>query len=73
MFEKLIKVSINEVGIIFLYCVSLPGCTWQCGLKHTGVTLQMHQNKDMILSLESKIRGGIGTVMADRYVKSDGN
>ena len=33
VFEKFIKVSVNEIGINPLYCVSLPGCIWQCGLK----------------------------------------
>ena len=32
-FEKLIKVSIKEFDINPLYCVTLPGYTWQCGLK----------------------------------------
>ena len=73
MFEKLIKVSVNEFGINPLYCVSLPGYTWQCGLKYTGVNLQTLQNKDMILLLENIIRGGISVVMGDRYVKSDEN
>ena len=31
VFEKFIKVSLNEIGINPLYCVSLPGYTWQCG------------------------------------------
>ena len=33
VFEKFIKVSVNEFGKNPLYCVSLPGYTWQCGLK----------------------------------------
>ena len=33
VFEKYIKISVNEFGINPLYCVSLPGYTWQCGLK----------------------------------------
>ena len=32
VFEKFIKVSVNEFGINPLHCVSLPGYTWQCGL-----------------------------------------
>ena len=32
-FENFIKVSVNEFGINPLYCVSLPGYTWQRGLK----------------------------------------
>ena len=35
VFEKFIKVSVGEFGINPLYCVSLPGYTWQCGLKYT--------------------------------------
>ena len=56
-----------------LYCVSLTGYTWQCGLKYTGINLQTLQDKDMILLLENIIRGGISSVMGDRYVKSDEN
>ena len=73
MFEKFIKVSINEFDIRLLYCVSLPGYTWQCGLKYTGFNLETLQDKDMILVLENNIRGGISSVMGDRYLKSDEN
>ena len=73
VFEKFIKVSVNEFGINPLYCVSLPGYTWQCGLKYTGINLQTLQDKDMILLLENNIRGGISSVMGDRYVKSNKN
>ena len=73
MFEKFIKVSVNEFGINPLYCVSLPGYTWQCGSKYTGINLQTLQDKDMILLIENKIRRGISSVMGHRYVKSDEN
>ena len=69
VFEKFIKVSINEFDINLLYSVSLPGYTWQCGLKYTGINLQTLQDKDMILLLENNIRGGISSVMGDRYVR----
>ena len=49
----------------------MPGYTWQCGLKYTGINLQTLQDKDLILTLEKNIRGGISSVMGDRYVKSD--
>ena len=71
VFEKFIKVSVNEFGINPLYCVSLPCYTWLCGLKCTGFNLQTQQDKDMILLLENNIRGGISSVMGDRYVISD--
>ena len=56
IFEKFVKVSFNEFKINPLYCVSLPGYTWQCGLKYTGINLQTLQDKDMILLLENSIR-----------------
>ena len=71
VFEKFIKVSINEFKINPLYCVSLPGYTWQCGLKYTGINLQTIQDKDMRLLLENNIRGGISSIMSNRYVVSD--
>ena len=37
VFEKFLKVSVNEFAINLLYCVSLPGSTSQCGLKYTGI------------------------------------
>ena len=72
-FEKFIKVSINELGINPLYCVSLLGYTWQCGLKNTGINLQTLQYKGMILLIEYNICGGVSSIMGDRYVKSDEN
>ena len=39
VFEKTIKVSIRELDINPLYCVSLPGYTLQCGFKYTGMIL----------------------------------
>ena len=73
VFEKFIKISVNEYGNNPLFCVSLPGYTWHCGLKYKRINLQTLQDKDMILLLEINIRGGISSVMKDRYVKSDEN
>ena len=73
VFEKFIKVPIKEFDINSLYCVSLLVSTWQCGLKYTGINLQTLQDKDLILLLGNIIRGGISSVMGDRYVKSDEN
>ena len=50
VFEKFIKVSVNEVGINPLYCVSSPGYTWEYGWKFTGITLQTLQDKDLVLT-----------------------
>ena len=73
VFEIFIKVSVNEFDNNPLYCVSPPGYTWQCGLKYTGINLQTLQDKDMFLLLENNIRGGISSVMGDRYIQSDEN
>ena len=73
VFENFLKVSVIEYGINPLWCVSVPGYTWQCSLKYTGINLETLQDNDMILLSENKIRGGISAVMGDRYVKSDEN
>ena len=73
VFEKFIKVSVNEYGINPLYFVSLPAYAWQWGLKYTGINLQTLQDQDLILTIEIIIRGCMSSVMGDRYVKSDKN
>ena len=73
IFEKFIKVSTEEYKINPLHCISLPSYTYQCALKYTDIKLQTLQDKDLILLLENNIRGGISSVMSDRYVKSDEN
>ena len=73
VFEKFVKVSVNEFRINPLCCVSLPGYTWHCGLRYTGINLETLQDKDLILFLENNIRGGISSVMGDRYKQSDEN
>ena len=69
--EKFVKVSFEENGNNPLDCVSLPGYTYQCALKYVDINLQTLQDKDFFLLLENNIRGGISSVMGDRYVKSD--
>ena len=71
--EKFFKVSFEECGINPLYCVSLPGYSYQCAFKYTDIKLQTLQDKDLILLIENIIRGGIGSVMGERYVKPDEN
>ena len=73
VFEKFAKVSTKEYGINPLYCVSLPGYTYQCALNYTDIKLQTLQDKDLILLIKNNIRGGISSVMGDTYVRSDEN
>ena len=42
-------------------------------MKYTDIKLKAFQDKDMTLLLENNIRGGISSVMGDRFVKSDEN
>ena len=53
--------------------MSLPVYTDQCALKYKDIKLQTLQDKDLILLIEDIIRGGISSVMGDRYVKSEEN
>ena len=71
--EKFVKVSFEEYAINLLYCVSLPGYIYQCALKYIDIKLHTLQDKDLILLIENIIRGGVSSVMSDRYVKSDEN
>ena len=73
VFEKCVKVSTEDYKINPLYCMSLPGYTYQYALKYTDIKLQTLQDKDLILLIENIIRGGISSVMGDRYVKSNEN
>ena len=71
VFEKFIKVSVNEFGINPLYCDRLPGYTWLRGLKYTNIKLHTLQDKDMISIIENNIRAGVSGVMCDRYLNSN--
>ena len=70
VFEKFINISVKEKVINPLYRASLPGYTWQCGLKYSGRNLQTLQDEYLILTIENNIRGDISSGMGDRYVKS---
>ena len=73
VFEKFSNLSTEEYGISPLYCLSLPGDTWLCGMKYTDIKLQTLQDRDMLLILKNNIRGDISPVMGDRYVESGEN
>ena len=70
VFEKFINASINEYAINPLYCVTLPGYTYQCGLKYADNKIKTLQDKSLILLHENNIRGSISCVMGEKFVKS---
>ena len=43
--EKFVKVSIKDYGNNPFYCLSLPGYTYHCAFKNTGIQLQTLQDK----------------------------
>ena len=53
--------------------MSLPGYSYQYAFKYTDNKLQTLQDEYLVLLLENNIRGGISSVMGDRYVVSDDN
>ena len=71
--EKIFKLSFEENVNNPPYCVSVPGFTYQCALNYADTKLQTLQDNALILLIENNIRGGISSVMGDRYVKSDEN
>ena len=68
VFEKFIKVYTEEYGKNPLYCLSLPGYTYQCALNYTDIRLQTLLDEDLILLIENSIRGGMNSVMGSRFV-----
>ena len=69
--------STREYKPIPLYRYSLPGYTWKAGLKLTDIKLDFMKDthsasgKNLLLLLENNIRGGILSVMGDRFVESN--
>ena len=79
VFENFVEKATLEYGINPLYSYSLPGYTWKAGLKFTKIQLDFIKDtpsasgKDLLLLLENNIRGGISSVMGDRFVESNEN
>ena len=70
-FRKNLNVSTTDIDTYCLFRMSLAGFTWQCGLKDTDFGRENRQDYEITLLLEKNIRGGISSVMGDRYVRSD--
>ena len=73
IFENFVQTSTEEYGINPLYSFSAPGYTWKAGLKLTSIKLDFIKDKHLLLLLENSIRGGISSVMGDRFVESNEN
>ena len=63
---------IKHYGLDPLYSYTLPGYSWNCMLKHTGVELDLFapDQSDMCVIFENGIRGGVSTII-HRYGKAN--
>ena len=71
--ENFVEKSTLEYSINPSYSYSLPEYTWKAGLKMTKIKLDFINDKHLLLPLENNIRGGISSVMGDRYLEADEN
>jgi hypothetical protein len=70
-FEKFRDFIMKNYMLDPCHLYSVPGLTWQAGLKFTGTKLDLLGNIDDILFFEKCIRGGISGVVGSRYAKAD--
>ena len=70
VFESFRNLCLNTYGLDPAYFLSLPGLAWQTCLKHSGVTLELLSDIDMLLMTEKGIRGGICQPIV-RYAKAN--
>ena len=60
----------NHYGLDPAWYFSAPGLAWDATLKITTVQLELLSDPDMLLMIESGIRGGIATI-SHRYAKAN--
>ena len=71
--NEYVKLSMKELKINPLHYVSLPGCSFDCWLMSSGVTLDTLQHKQMLDDFVGAKKGGICGIMGERYINnSDG-
>ena len=70
LYEKFRDKCIEIYGIDPSYFLSAPGLAWQACLKKTNVKLELLKDIDMLLMIESGIRGGM-CLSIPRYAKAN--
>ena len=70
IFENFRDMSLKIYGLDPAYFVSLPGFAWHACLKITGVNLELITDINMLLMIESAMRGGVCHVMRS-YVEAN--
>ena len=66
--NEYVKLSVKEFSLNPLHYVSLPGYSFDCLLKSSGVTLDTLQDKQMLDDFVEAKRGVICRIMGDRYI-----
>ena len=70
-FENFRKFFLGQHNIDPCHSYSLPGLTWEVGLKYTGINLELITDYDMLLMFEKGKRGGISTGLGQRKVTAN--
>lgn len=73
IFERFRDVNMKYFEVDPCHCYSAPGLTWNCGLKFTGIKMDLIKEVDQLLIFEKAIRGGVSGVLGDRYFNINDN
>ena len=70
IFENFSNICMNHYGLDPAWYFSAPGLAWDAALKITNVHIELLSDPDMLLMIESSIRGGIATI-SHRHAKAN--
>ena len=62
VFENFKNICMNHYGLNPAWYFNAPGLAWDAALKITKVQFELLGDPDMLLMIESDIRGGIATI-----------
>ena len=68
--NEYVKLSMKEFGLNPLHYLSLPGYSFDCWLRSSGVSLDTLQDKQMLDDFVEAKRGGVCGIMGDRIVNN---
>ena len=70
IFENFRNICMNHYEMDPAWYFSAPGLAWDAALKITKIQLELFSDPDMLLVIESGIRGGIATI-SHRHAKAN--